>query len=196
MNRRYFLLSFASILLAKKTYAEALIRGPSAKASGQRSHTLWNHAVKRQGLRLAGIDEQVQIIFFFDPNCPFCQKLWHWFNTYEEASIASLWIPVAYVGKTSTGKAISMLRATNPKKTLQKNYKTFDFSNKLGGITVAQSPTEKEKTIIRNNSRFWSKALFGTTPLIMYRKNDGTYWHELGFTASRMEKIMSVLGSP
>lgn len=194
MYRRYFLLSLTSVFIAKISFAEGVLKGASAKASGERSRIVWEHANMLKGLRLAKSDEQLQIIIFFDPNCPSCQKLWQWYSAHSP-NLACLWVPVAYVNKTSFSKAISLLGSTNPKAALQENYQSFDFSKNEGGSPEVQSITEVEKTTIRKNNRFWSKILFGTTPLILYRKNDGTYWQELGFSKSRLEEILSIIAS-
>lgn len=182
MNRRHFLnvvLPALALVSGPQLRAETL-QGQSAKMHGQRDRATWLAANRLAAARRAKPGELIQAIFFIDLNCPACALFWSWFDTLERRNIASLWIPVAYMNKTSQDRAISLLRAAEPYVALAQNYQNFDYENRLGNLPEASSSSLQEQSGIRRNTRFWNGSLFGTTPLTLYRKNDGTYWQLLG----------------
>jgi hypothetical protein len=88
------------------------------------------------------------------------------------------------------------LRAPDPYAALAQNYGSgFELDARIGALPVAASPSLKEQSTLRANTRYWHGALFGTTPLSVYRKNDGTYWQLLGlFADEEMNRYFSSLG--
>ena len=187
MSRRAFLSSAALGLIAPSALAE-ILEGSSAKAHGQRSPADWHAALRLSGARLARPGSLIQVIFFIDLNCPACAMLWQWFDVPERRRWATYWIPVAYMSKTSTGRAAALLRAADPYAALSENFGPgFDMQARLGGLPDAKSATLAEQSSIRANTRYWSQSLFGTTPLMLYRKKDGSHWQLLGlFPEPRM----------
>ncbi len=97
-TRRHFLATAALALLSPALRAE-ILTGQSAKMHGQRDRALWLAAQRLKGVRLAKPGDQIQVIFFIDPNCPACAHLWRWFNTPGRRQWATLWIPVAYMNQ-------------------------------------------------------------------------------------------------
>lgn len=183
MNRRHFLSTIlpALSLVAASSLRAEILRGPSAKMHGQRDRAAWNAAQRLRGVRLAKPDEQIQVIFFVDLNCPACANLWRWFDTPERRRWATLWIPIAYMNKTSAGRAAALLRAADPYAALAQNYGAgFDHDARIGVLPEAITPALQEQSSIRNNTRHWKNALFALTPLMLYRNADGTYWQLLG----------------
>lgn len=182
LNRRHFLSAIlpALTLLTAPVLRAEILHGQSAKMHGQRDRATWLAANQLAAARLTKPGELIQAIFFIDLNCPACALFWRWFDTLERRNIASLWIPVAYMNKTSQDRAISLLRAADPYAALAQNYQNFNYENRLGNLPEASSPSLQEQSSIRRNTRFWNGSLFGTTPLTLYRKNDGTYWQLLG----------------
>lgn len=182
MNRRHFLNTFlpALALVTAPSLRAEILQGQSAKMHGQRDRATWLAASRLAAARMAKPGDLIQAVFFIDLNCPACAHLWHWFDTPERRSIASLWIPVAYMDKTSEGRAAALLRADEPYAALAQNYRNFDLENRRGNLPEAPAPSLQEQSSIRKNTRFWNGALFGTTPLTLYRKNDSTFWQLLG----------------
>jgi hypothetical protein len=193
MNRRFFLTLLASSLSLKSILAGEILRGSSAKVSGERERKIWQYAEKLKGLRLAKPNEFIQTIVFFDPNCPACRDLWNWFDGENLRGIATLWVPVVHMNKSSMGMSINMLRFVDAYKALSNNFSHFDPSINKGATVEAQHQQLREQAEIRNNNRFWSEMLFSSTPLMLYRKRDGTYWQEIGFSPKRMAEIMGTL---
>lgn len=190
MNRRHFLVSSLALLPAMPVWAE-MLKGRTP-LTGQREQSVWLTALKLGGLRLAKPDDQIQIIFFIDPNCPACAKLWTWFDTSPRRNLASLWIPVAYMRETSEARAIALLRAPDPYAALAQNFRTFDHATWQGAIPPAGDATLVEQSSIRRNTRFWDQALFGATPLILYRAKEGGIWQYVGLPeAPEMEMLLT-----
>lgn len=179
LTRRQFLNTAVLALLSPSLRAEILV-GQSAKMHGQRDRALWLAAQRLKGARLAKPDDQIQAVFFIDLNCPACAHLWRWFNTPERRRWATLWIPVAYMNKTSIGRAAALLRAPDPYAALTQNYGPgFNQDRRIGALAESDAPTLVERSAIRANTRFWN-GIFPSTPLILYRNADGTYWQLLG----------------
>jgi hypothetical protein len=179
MTRRHFLAATALALTIPAVRAD-ILTGQSAKMHGQRDRTLWLAAQRLKGVRLAKPGNQIQVIFFVDLNCPACAHLWRWFNTPERRQWTTLWIPVAYMNKTSPARAIALLRASDPYAALAQNFGPgFDKESRIGALAEADAPTLDERSAIRSNTQFWN-GIFPSTPLTLYRNADGTYWQLLG----------------
>lgn len=189
MKRRDFLTLTSALLMAghnRFTQAEP-------EGAQQSTQSIWHTAQKLHGLRLAKPGEQLQVIFFIDPNCPACAKLWQWFDTTPRRHLASGWVPVAYMKQTSAARSIALLRATDPYAALAKNYIAFDRATWQGGIPLAEDISAQERLKLRRNTTFW-KSLFGATPLILYRTRNGEVWQQIGLpTEPRMNHLVTEL---
>ncbi|MDZ7657055.1 MAG: hypothetical protein U0997_14045 [Sulfurimicrobium sp.] len=192
MNRRHFFLSMFTLPWIVQAQAK-MLEGESP-LTGQRPQSTWLAVQQLVGLRLAQPDEQTQIVFFFDPNCPACAKLWRWFDTTPRRDVGSLWIPVAYMKPTSEARAIALMRAADPYAALAQNFRTFDTAAWEGVIPPAKDATLAEQSSLRKNTRYWSKSLFGATPLILYRAKAGGVWQEVGLSdAADLDRLLSQL---
>lgn len=183
MNRRDFLSATASALtlIAAPTLRADILKGRDATMHGQRDRSVWLAANRLAGVSLAKAGAQTQVVFFVDLNCPACAELWRWFDAPGRRKWTTRWVPVAYMNATSRDRAIALLRAADPYAALAQNYGTgFDFDSRIGALPVAASPSLAEQSRLRANTRFWNGALFGTTPVTLYRNRDGKYWQLLG----------------
>lgn len=179
MTRRHFLAATALALLTPAVRAE-ILTGQSAKMHGQRDRALWLAAQHLRGVRLAKPGDQTQVIFFVDLNCPACANLWRWFDTPERRRWATYWVPVAYMNKTSIGRATALLHARDPYAALAQNFGPgFDQERRIGALPEVDAPTLDERSAIRANTAFWND-IFPSTPLALYRTADGKYWQLLG----------------
>lgn len=178
LARRQFLAA-ALALLSPALRAE-ILTGQNATMHGQRDRALWLAAQRLKGVRLARPGDQIQVVFFIDLNCPACVNLWRWFNTPARRQWATLWIPVAYMNKTSIGRAAALLRAPDPYAALAQNFGPgFDHDSRIGALAEADALTLDERSAIRANTQFWN-GIFPSTPLTLYRNADGKYWQLLG----------------
>lgn len=82
---------------------------------------------------------------FFDPNCPWCAKLWRTKLSDGRSfkDLPAVWIPVSFLTSDSIGKAAALLRQGN-KAGLERNFGQYDFVHHTGGIQpVAASDSER-----------------------------------------------------
>lgn len=182
MTRRRFLAAAASALplLAARAALAEILTGRDATMHGQRDRGLWLSAQRLKSARLARPGDLIQVIFFIDLNCPACAHLWRWFDTPARHQWATQWIPVAYMNKTSTGRAAALLRAPDPYVALAQNFGPgFDQDSRIGALPEAEGITLAERSAIRANTTFWN-GIFPSTPLALYRTADGKYWQLLG----------------
>lgn len=193
MNRRHFL-GALSIGFAFPVTAKMLVGATPMK--GERPFATWLAAQRLDGLKLANPDELTQIIFFVDPNCPACASLWAWFDATPRRSLASLWVPVAYMKPSSAARAVALLRAADPYSALGRNYgKGFDHAAWEGAIEAAQDITPSEQVQLNGNRRFWV-GLFGATPLVLYRQADGSAWQAVGLPRGGLDALLPKLAAP
>ena len=191
MKRRQFLNVLLPLLVSTPLCAEYL-KGASP-ATGQRELAVWRAALALASLRLGKPGDQTQIIFFLDANCPACAKLWNWFDTTPRRELASVWVPVSYMSKTSASRGVSLLRAPDPYFALAHNFRGFDHANRQGGIAPVTDSTMAELSKIERNTRFWYKRLFEATPLILYRAQNGI-WQTLGWSSNaEMDQLVAKL---
>lgn len=194
LTRRHFLTVSVLALLSPGSFAE-ILKDQSAKMHGQRDRAVWLAAQKLNGVRLAKPGDQIQVVFFIDLNCPACANLWRWYDVAERRQLATLWIPVAYMNKTSAGRAVALLRARDPYAAMAQNYGPgFNQHKRIGALDEADAPTLDERSAIRANTQFWN-SIFPSTPLTLYRNADGTYWQLLGvMTEPQMSNYFTQLG--
>lgn len=120
------------------------------------------------------------VFVFFDPNCPYCAKLWQAkINNQTFREIPAVWIPVTYLGDSALGKGAALLRTGSPS-SLEQNFTKFDYEKRQGGIDSVVA-TDKEKRELGQAKAVWMD-LGAATPLIVYRHKNG--------------KISSMLGLP
>jgi hypothetical protein len=124
-------------------------------------------------------DDRVQLLIFFDPNCPICADLWVRLYGKESIykSVSSRWIPVAYMSKQSLPKAIGLLASGSPD-LLAANFVGFDRKLRQGAAAEAKVTPEMTSNLAAGQ-RHWEHMGSGT-PLIVYRTKDGAVRSQLG----------------
>lgn len=115
------------------------------------------------------------IYVFFDPNCPYCHKLYldtrDWI---KEGKTELRWIPVGILTATSADKAAAMLDAKDP---LQAFYDNEDHytreAGKGGGLEggIATPAVEKQLQV---NEKLLARTGMGAVPAMLFRATDNT----------------------
>ena len=108
---------------------------------------------------------------FFDPNCPYCHKLYE--ATRDEVKAGKLqlrWIPVGILLPTSHGKAVAMLGAKDPLKAFYKNEDGYTMGD--GGIDEDLGTPEVEKKLSANEALL-ARTQLGAVPLMLFTSKDG-----------------------
>ena len=112
------------------------------------------------------------IYVFFDPNCPYCHKLFvsarPWVN---QGKLELRWIPTGTLMTTSHGKAVAMLGAEDPLKTFYQNEEHYSRSGG-GGVDEDLSTPDIEKKL-KANEALLARTGFGAVPLMLYRNTKG-----------------------
>jgi thiol:disulfide interchange protein DsbG len=112
-----------------------------------------------------------QVIYiFFDPNCPYCHRLF--VNTrswVKQGKLELRWIPVGILMTTSEGKAIAILQADDPLAAFYKNEEHYD---KGGAIEEDLGSPEVEKKLKANESLL-ARTHFGAVPVMLFRDQTG-----------------------
>ena len=124
-------------------------------------------------------EDRPQAVVFFDPNCPYCAKLWARLYAQNSAfmNVATRWVPVAYMNAQSSGMAAKLLSEPS-RQALAQNFDGFDFARRQGG-TAQASVTLDVRAQLQRAQSVWSQ-LGGATPLIVYVTKDGTAKAQLG----------------
>jgi len=116
------------------------------------------------------------IYIFFDPNCPYCHKLYDALRPLVAKQDLQLrWIPVGMLTDTSQGKAATILQADNPLDALRSNEDNFDFndSGPGGGITPAAEIADQTRLdLIANLALLQEQNLFAV-PVVVFQATDG-----------------------
>jgi thiol:disulfide interchange protein DsbG len=155
------------------------------------SEQTWQQIKTLQGVRSQPGMTNPSVFIFFDPNCPYCAKLW---QTQVENSqfnkIPAVWIPVSYLGETALGKSAALLRE-NTTASLAANFAGFNYEIRQGAI-AAVTPTDKEMKQLGQAKSVWLK-LGGATPLIAFRSRTGDAQLFLGLPSdTRLKEIASL----
>jgi len=151
----------------------------------------------RQVKALRGIPSQPgmnapSLYVFFDPNCPWCAKLWSLqVNGQPFSERPVIWIPVTYLGTDSIGKGAALLR-TAAKAELALNFEKFNYELRLGA-TSPVVPTAGERLALGRAKALWLR-LGGATPLFIYRTAQGEGRLLLGLPSlKRLTELVSTV---
>ncbi|MBI3561212.1 MAG: thiol:disulfide interchange protein DsbG [Gammaproteobacteria bacterium] len=110
------------------------------------------------------------IYIFFDPNCPFCHKLYESTRAWVKQGKAQLrWIPVGMLTPTSHGKAAAMLVAKDPLKAFYQNEESY---RQGGGIDEDFATPVVEKQL-KANEALLARTGTGAVPTLLLRTHKG-----------------------
>ena len=159
--------------------------------------TAWKDLKTLHGIEVkAQPDDLIQLIIFFDPNCPVCADLWRrlYGKDSKQQQISSLWIPVTYMHETSLGKAVYLLNQRS-RQALAQNFEAFDDQARQGNAPTAPVMPQSRQAIERNTA-YWKK-LYGATPLIVYRTPEQKTYLQIGLPKQpEFEALLKELPPP
>ena len=116
------------------------------------------------------------IYIFFDPNCPYCHKLYETLRPLiAKRDLQLRWIPVAMLSETSLGKAAAILQAADPLSAFHNNEDDFGLSDLGPGGAIAPAAVLSDQTrlnLAANLSLLQEQNLFGV-PVVVFRATDG-----------------------
>lgn len=110
------------------------------------------------------------VYIFFDPNCPYCHKLYEEIRPWvKEGKLQLRWIPVGILTTTSEGKAASILQAKDP---LAAFYQNENHYRRGGGIEEGLATTAVQNKL-QANANLLARTGFGAVPTLVFRADDG-----------------------
>ena len=115
------------------------------------------------------------IYVFFDPNCPYCQKVFTMLRPWvERGEVEARWIPIGILMTTSPGKAAAMLEAKNPTEALYRNERGFSQeSGNFGGGEEEPVPREETLRHLNANLALLQRTGNQAVPSLLFRTKDG-----------------------
>ena len=118
------------------------------------------------------------IYIFFDPNCPFCHRLYGMLRPFVgKDDLQFRWVPLGMLTASSLPKAAAILQSPDPLLAFRKNEDDYDFAangQPGGGIEPARTIGAKARSALTANLAIYnSQKLFGV-PVVLWRKPDGT----------------------
>ncbi len=115
------------------------------------------------------------IYIFFDPNCPYCHKLYEdlrpWVN-HNQVQIR--WLPVGVLMATSQRKAAAILQARNRLAALRQNEQGFSQAAGFGQIKEEPMPKPAIIKDLRANEALLQRAGQEAVPAMVFRVQGGT----------------------
>ncbi len=115
------------------------------------------------------------IYVFFDPNCPYCHKVYEMLRPQVQRGDVELrWIPLASLMTTSLGKAATMLEAKDPTEAFYRNERGFSQeTGSFGGIEEEPAPREDTLRKLKVNLALLKRSGFDAVPALLFRTKDG-----------------------
>ena len=115
------------------------------------------------------------IYVFFDPNCPYCHKVYDLLRPQVQRGEVELrWVPTGKLMTTSLGKAAAMLEDKDPTAALARNER--DFSQETGSFGgIEEEPLPREDTLRRLEANYALLKRSGNdaVPALLYRTKEG-----------------------
>ena len=115
------------------------------------------------------------IYVFFDPNCPYCHKVYEMLRPpVQRGEVELRWVVIGKLMETSVGKAASMLEAEDPTEALHRNERGFSQeTGKFGGIEEEPLPREETIRQLNANHALLNRTGFDAVPALLFRTRDG-----------------------
>lgn len=130
----------------------------------------WREMPRTRGIEVGNTGMARPFYVFFDPNCPYCAKLWT-MPLPEDlggamARYPALWVPVSYLKQSSHGRAVALLRGGDARALARNFEEGFDHEGHEGGIPPLE-PLLSERLIMERNNRIW-KAIAPASPVMVW----------------------------
>jgi thiol:disulfide interchange protein DsbG len=112
---------------------------------------------------------------FFDPNCPYCHKVYEMLRPQVQRGEVELrWVVIGKLMATSTGKAAAMLEAKDPTEAFYRNERGFSQeTGSFGGIEEEPAPREETLRRLNANHALLNRSGFDAVPALLFRTKDG-----------------------
>ncbi len=120
-----------------------------------------------------------RLVVFFDPNCPYCHRLYQALRPLVGRNGLSVcWIVLGMLTASSLPKAAAMLQAADPLRALHRNEDDYDFAangQPGGGIAPARSITPGTRDRLQRNLILYHSAQLVGVPVMVWRDAHGAH---------------------
>jgi thiol:disulfide interchange protein DsbG len=131
----------------------------------------WLDTQRARGILVGGKAVPPKFFVFFDPNCPYCARLWSTPLSTDLGGKMSnhpaVWVPVAYLKPSSYGRAVAILRGGDAV-ALSENFDGGFDERKEEGALAPLDPFLSERLILELNLKIW-KGIAQASPLLVWR---------------------------
>lgn len=134
----------------------------------------WQEISDALGMQVGGdgtVSASIQVVF--DANSPYGAKLFkRWEATAPDTPVR--WVPIAYLGKDSAGRAMAILGAKDSTAALRENAEHYDNQSHKGGYPVPSAFADFPAKSLQEELRpYWINTLGGYTPVTVFKAADG-----------------------
>ncbi len=145
-----------------------------AKPMGDR---IWSQLESSEWV-LDGSPDAPRVIYTFtDPNCPFCNQLWHESRPWVDAGRVQLrHVMVGVIKQDSANKVATILSSKDPSARLAENERSF----RQGGVTAAATVPANIRSALEANHMLMMELGFRGTPALVFRDEDGSIQRRSG----------------
>jgi thiol:disulfide interchange protein DsbG len=195
MLNRKCLVAFALLLATGSGAIAAAADKPGAEARAQRKQAAATAILADIGRATWVQDGKSSHIayIFFDPNCPYCHKLYVSLRPWvERGDLEARWIPIGTLMLTSAGKAAAILEADDRAAALRENEAKFSReTGTFGGIMEELAPKKKTLDQLATNYELLRRSGDGGVPLMLVKLKDGGVRAVMGAPPQTfLEKLM------
>lgn len=129
------------------------------------------------------------VYVFFDPNCPYCHRLFENLRPYlKKGQYQFRWVPVGILTTTSPGKAAAILQAESPVKAFYQNEDSYQRGGGIEEDLIDQDTEVKLKV----NADLLDRSQSGAVPMMLYHNKTGSAEIIVGSPpAKRLEGILN-----
>jgi thiol:disulfide interchange protein DsbG len=164
-----------SVALTTPSFALERAKGPLLKGEAMQkaADSMWRDIGQAAWIR-DGQSKHVLYVFF-DPNCPFCKRVYEGARARVEIGDVELrWIPIAVLMATSPGKAAALLEAKDPTEALHINEREFSVATgSFGGIGEEPVPKPETEAKLARNLALLRRSGMDSTPALLFRTKSG-----------------------
>ncbi|MDE2090209.1 MAG: thioredoxin fold domain-containing protein [Gammaproteobacteria bacterium] len=161
---------------------------------------LWQELLQRPGVWVGPKQPRLLLQVFFDPNCPYCHRVWEYLKPYEKAGLAVRWIPVAFIKPSSMDKAVAILAAKDPAQAFEYNESHYDTVRFEGGLLPAYGVSTRYEDEVKENAAWLKRTWEGVlTPTVAYLDVRVQVQHFAGWMPDQrraLARVLAPLGGP
>jgi thiol:disulfide interchange protein DsbG len=173
-RRSLAILVSAFQLITAGTLTAAAAENPAKAEARQQAAASMLADIKQATWIRDGKSAHVMYVFF-DPNCPYCHKIFDMLRPQVQRGEVELrWVVVGKLMATSTGKAAAMLEAKDPTEALYRNERGFSQeTGSFGGIEEEPAPRGETLRRLNANLALLNRSGFDAVPALLFRTKDG-----------------------